>query len=122
MPRGNYGAMEPGERDWVITIQQLDTPDDVDDSGAPIENWVDLVDMPAAKFDVRGMERFAAQQLSASYDVKWEINYRLDMDPELVDIAKHRRVVHRGRVYDIVGATMLGRREGVELLTLAKVG
>jgi SPP1 family predicted phage head-tail adaptor len=115
--------LEPGQRDWIITIQRLDAPDAVDDTGAPIENWVTLVDqMPAAKYDVRGMERFAAQQLSASYDVKWHINYRTDMDPELIDVAKHRRIVHQNRVYDIVAATMIGRREAVELLTLAKVG
>ena len=118
-----YGALEPGQRDWIITIQQLDAPDAVDDTGAPIENWVTLVDqMPAAKYDVRGMERFAAQQLSASYDVKWHINYRTDMDPELLDVAKHRRIVHQNRVYDIVAATMIGRREAVELMTLAKTG
>lgn len=121
MARAFYGALEPGERDWIVEIQQV--TDDVDDSGAPLETWTTLVaHMPAAKYDVRGMERFAAQQLSASYDTRWHINYRLDMDPELLDVAKVRRLVHQGRVYDIVAASMIGRREAVELLTLAKVG
>jgi len=120
VPLNSYGSLEPGERDWVITIQQRPVTDEADDSGAPVENWTTLVDMPAAKYDVRGTERFAAQQLSASYDTRWHINYRADMDPELVHVAKLRRVLHRGRVHDIVAATMIGRREAVELLTLAK--
>lgn len=122
MARRANAPMEPGERDWTVTIEQLTQPDQADDSGAPEENWTTLVTMPAAKYDVRGMERFTAQQLSASYDTRWEINYRLDMDPELVtNLPKVRRIVHRGRVHDIVAASMIGRREGVELMTLAKV-
>lgn len=122
MGRRYNAPMEPGERDWIVELQQLTQPDQADDSGAPEENWTTLVaQMPAAKYDVNGQERFAAQQLSASYDTRWEINYRADMDPELVVVAKVRRLVHRGRVHDIVAATMIGRREGVELLTLAKV-
>ena len=113
--------MEPGERDWVITIQQRPLADEADDSGAPLEDWTDLVTMPAAKYDISGQEKFAAQQLSASYDTRWEINYRVDMDPELIKVAKFRRVLHRGRVQDIVDASMIGRREGIKLMTLAKV-
>ena len=121
MPRGLNAPMEPGERDWTITIQQRPLADEADDSGAPLEDWTDLVTMPAAKYDISGQEKFAAQQLSASYDTRWEINYRADMDPELIKVAKFRRVLHRGRVHDIVDASMIGRREGIKLMTLAKV-
>lgn len=122
MPRGFNAPMEPGERDWTITIQQRQASDDaVDDSGTPEETWTTLVTMPAAKYDVSGQEKFAAQQLSASYDTRWEINYRADMDPELVKVAKYRRILHRSRVHDIVDASMIGRREGIKLMTLAKV-
>ena len=121
MARRGREQLEPGERDWIVTIQQLTQPDQADDSGAPIENWTTLVSaMPAAKYDISGRERFTAEQLSAAYDTRWEMNYRLDMDPELVNIAKTRRLVHRGRVHDIVAASMIGRREGLELLTLTK--
>ena len=113
--------MEAGDRNWIVTIQQRPLTDEADDSGAPIETWTTLVaSMPAAKHDVRGTERFAAQQLSASYDTRWVINYRADMDPELVHVAKYRRLKHRNRVHDIVAASMIGLRQGVELLTLAK--
>jgi hypothetical protein len=43
------------------------------------------------------------------------------MDPDLLDVPKRRRLVYKGRTYDIVAAGQIGRNEGVELLTLAKV-
>jgi hypothetical protein len=87
-----------------------------------METWTTLVDqMPATKLDVGGRERmiFANSQIAAAFDARWQINYRLDMDPDLVDVAKLRRIVHRGRVHDIVSAAQIGRREGIEILTVA---
>src|SRR5262245_35888072 len=106
MPLSADFMSDPGERNWRITIQQV--TDDVDASGAPLETWTTLVDsMPAAQINLRGAERFTADQLSARYDSRWQINYREDMDPELYDVAKVRRIQHRGRTYDIVGARMI---------------
>ena len=48
--------------------------------------------------------------------------YRADMDPDLIDVPKVRRLLYKGRVYDIVAATLLSRQEGVEVETLAKPG
>jgi hypothetical protein len=45
--------------------------------------------------------------------------YRADMDPDLVDVPKARRLVFGGRVHDIAAAQHLGRREGIELSTKA---
>lgn len=115
---------EPGLRDRIVTIQQRPATDAVDTEGAPIDGpWTTLVaSMPAAKGDVSGWERVRANQTSARYDTRWEINYRLDMDPELVDVAKLRRLLVNGRVHDIVAASEIGRRDGIELLTIAHVG
>jgi len=113
-------AMEPGERDHTILIQQRAASDAVDSVGAPTDDpWTTLVAaMPASREDISARERFAAEQLSASYDTRWEINYRLDMDPWLIDVPKLRRILYQGRVLNIVAANQIGRREGVELLTL----
>ena len=117
-----WTPMEAGERDWIVTIEQVTDSTDAS-SGEPIETWTTLVaSMPAAKFDLQGYERQQVNQLSARYDTRWELNYRLDMDPDLVDVARTRRLVCRGRTHDIVAASMIGRREGIELHTLAKVG
>ena len=115
MHRGPY---EPGMRDRVIAIQQLTEGIDAT-SGEATEAWTTLVAcMPAHKADIRGMERFVAAQESAKFDRRWEINYRLDMDPDLVDVPKTRRIVFNDRVEDIVSASEIGRREGIELMTL----
>jgi SPP1 family predicted phage head-tail adaptor len=108
-----------GRRDRLVTIEQRPTADAAAPSGFPLDGaWTPLVvDMPAARQDVQGFERYRAAQTSAASDVRWEINYRLDMDPERIDVPKTRRLIYRGRVYNIVAASMLGRRRGVELWT-----
>lgn len=118
----NRGAMESGERDRMITLEQRPATLSKDASGTPIDGpWTTLVEhMPASKMVIGGRERFNAQQLTSPYDTRWEINYRTDMDPELINVPKLRRVVYQGRVHDIVHADHIGRREGVELLTLAR--
>lgn len=116
-----HGAADPGLRDRIVTIEYRTAA--VDSEGAPDDTWTTLVaSCPASKADITGWERLRADQMSARYDTRWEINYRLDMDPELVDVAKDRRLVVNGRTHDIVAASEIGRREGVELLTIAKVG
>lgn len=113
-------ALDPGARDQIVVLQQRPVADAAAASGFPTETWTTLVAaMPAAKIDLGGTERYRASQLAASYDARWEINYRLDMDPDLVDVPKLRRLVHRGRIHDIVAAVQIGRREGIELATIA---
>lgn len=113
--------IDPGERDRRVTIQQRPSADAVDGSGTPTEvgEWTELSKAYAAKFDVRGEERMQAQQLAAKYDTRWQIGYRADMDPEQVDVPKLRRLQYQGRTYDIVDAQMIGRRDGIELMTIA---
>lgn len=118
---GRYEHREPGLRDRVITIQQRSATDAADaSSGEPVETWSTLVaNMPASLKPVTGWERFRSDQVSARVDQIWEVNYRADMDPRLVDVAKTRRILDGTRVLEIVVATEIGRREGIELLTVA---
>lgn len=116
-------GIDPGERPFMVRLEQRSATDEVDDSGAPTETWTTLVaNMPASKDVMSTRERFMSYQLSASADTRFVINYRLDMDPDLIDVPKLRRIVHRDRVYDITGAETIGYREGIELKALAKVG
>lgn len=117
---GSAIPMEVGERDRLVTIQQ--TSDGVSASGFPTETWTTLTTAWMRAMDITGMERFAAQQLSAQSVTQWEMGYRSDMDPELVNVSKTRRLLYQNRVYDITAASQIGRREGIELITLAKVG
>lgn len=113
--------MDAGKRDRVLTIQQrsvVDTPDS--SSGVPEDTWTTLVEhMPAAKTDVSGWKRYINEEPSSRFDVIYEMNYRLDMDPELVDVPKTRRVIVGQRTLDVVYAAEIGRRRGVALFCVA---
>lgn len=116
-----YGAtpMDPGVRDRRVTIQQK--TDSAGSSGFPVETWSELDTVWAYRDDQSGSEVFRASQLSARGTARWEIGYRADMDPDLVDVPRTRRLVFHGRAHDIVAASHIGRGDGVELTTLAKL-
>ena len=111
-------VMEPGQRDRAVLIQQADTSTAT--SGFTKEAWFTLVPVAwMCKKDVRAEERWKTAQIAAKFDSVWEMGYRADMDPELVDVPKLRQLVYQGRTYQIVSAKQIGRREGIELATVA---
>lgn len=113
--------MEAGERDRFVTIQQL--TESIGESGFPVETWTSLCGAWARKVDIIARERFTrTDQLAAQQQTVWELNYRPDMDPDLIDVPKKRRLVYQSRIYDITVASMIGMKEGVEVQTIAKVG
>lgn len=112
------GPRDPGERDKRVTIEVL-TDGAGATSGAAIETPTTLAQVFMSKEDQGARERFALGQTSAPFDTRWEMAYASNMDPELLDVPKSRRLVYQGRVYDIVGANLIGMREAIELLTLA---
>lgn len=110
--------MEPGERDRRVTIQQLTAGTAT--SGYPKETWTTLTTAYMRVLDLRATERFKASQNAASSETQWEMGYREDMDPERVNVPTTRRLLYQGRIYDITAASLIGRRDGVELLTIAQ--
>lgn len=109
-----------GQRDREVVVQAL--TESIASSGFPIESWATLRTVKAQKLDMtdnRWRERFISNQNSAPADTRWSLPYSADYDPELVDVSKVRRLVYRGRTYDIIAALMVGRREGVEFATLS---
>ena len=120
MPR--LSPIDPGEKDRAILIQQR-TVAHSGTSRFPVETWSTLAArVYAAKYDNGGREEMRSGEMSSRGDVRWEIGYRSDMDPELVTVTADRRLVYQSRTYDIVAANMIGRRDGIELWTVAKVG
>lgn len=111
-------ADDPGKRDRLVTIQEMTSSIDAD-SGEPVEAWDTLATVFMEKVEMRGNERFQSQQMTAPYDTRWRLPYRTDMDPETLDVPKDRRLVYKNRVYDIISAQMIGRRDGIELMTLS---
>lgn len=119
MPRRTPDRLHSGRRDRLVTIQQLTEGVDAD-SGEPTETWTTLVaGMPTSKTDVAGSEQFKANQQSAKFDTEWEMNWRDDMNPDLLDIPKVRRLLFGTRVHDIVRCVEVGRRAGLIVQTLA---
>jgi head-tail adaptor len=117
-------SLQAGARDRLVTIQAL--TDTIDDAGVPLETWADL--SPAEwmwKQDAlsreRAAERFDAAQWAAHTYTEWELGYRADMDPEVIDLPKRRRLRFRDRTYDIVQAAVLPHDDGhgIKLITLA---
>ncbi len=124
-PRAAMAANRPvasGQRDRTVTIQSL--TETSGSSGFPVDDWATLptITLDAHKLPLGGLERYTQNQLSAPYDTRWEIPYLPAMDPDLVNVPKERRLIYEGRTFDIVDAIRIGRREGIELLTLAKHG
>lgn len=114
-------TVDHGKRDRIVTIQQRST-EAVDAVGAPNPHggWTTLVAaMPVFRQDVMGAEKFVNSQTAARLDARWEMNYRADMDPEVVDVTATRRLLAGTVVHDIVQASVLGRREGIEVFTIA---
>lgn len=118
LPDGSAIPMEVGERDRAVTIQQL--VEAVPDSRYPSERWTTLLGTVwMRKMDAKASERVKAEHIAAEFDTQWEMGYVASMDPEVVDVPKKRRLLYLGRAYEIVAASQIGRREGIELLTIA---
>jgi head-tail adaptor len=100
-----------------VQIQQL--TESIGGSGFPVETWSNLMVSWMSRREARAGERLAAQQISASVSTAWGMRYTPDMDPDLVDVPKKRRLIYQSRIYDIVSAEMMDRREGLKLMTLA---
>lgn len=113
--------MPSGKRNRLITIEQV--ADSVDSSGFPVETWTPLAVVWAALTPESGQERYAGNQLTAPFETRWDVPYKADWDPELVDVCKVRRLVYEGRAYDIRHAERTGmKREDVVFVTLARQG
>lgn len=109
--------IEPGELTRRVTLEQA--TDAVGTGGFPVETWTTLATASASLKTVSARERLTRDQVGAPFTTRWELQYRADMDPELVDVPKLRRLTYQGRVHDIVEASVIGQRWGIELVTLA---
>lgn len=107
-----------GQRFYRVTIETLTAGTTT--SGFPGGTWDPLRTVWMSKADIRADERFAAGQDSAYYETQWFAEYASDMDPELVDLPKSRRLNTRGRIYNIRAAAVVGHNQGLEITTLAQ--
>lgn len=111
-------GLNAGDFDREVTIQAM--TESIATDRSPVESWSDLDTVFMALMPTRAQERFRAAQVSAPIESRWLSQYHPELDPDLVNVVKTRRLVFAGRVYDITGAQQIGRQEGIELMTLAK--
>lgn len=108
---------DAGKRNRYVTIQAL--TESISAGSFPVETWTTLRQEWASRRDMSAQERFGAGQMTASFETSWELGYSPEMDPEIVDVPKTRRLSWQGRTYEIVAARAIGLRAGIEVMTLA---
>jgi head-tail adaptor len=107
-----------GHRDKWVTIEQAPV---VPAGGVyPVEAWTTLAHCWMSQADYRSDEKFDTKSDMAFAETQWEMPYRADMDPDLVDVTASRRLVYGRKTYDIRGATLLDLRRGIALVTVVK--
>lgn len=111
--------LSSGQRDKYVTIEYLSSSAP-GSTRFPVETWEPLANEWMRREDQTANERTAANQEVASVQTVWEMAYRADMDPDLVNVPGARRLHFRGRIFDIIAASTIGPRRGIELLTLAR--
>lgn len=101
--------MKAGRLDRRVEVQVFSTTRD-DTTGEEIETWTKVFDRWMTKRDVRATERFGADQVVAEIDTVFTGRYRAckTIRPDT------HRFFFRGRVYNVLGATELGRLDAVE--------
>lgn len=107
-----------GYRDKLVTIQER--TNDSADSGFPTEQWATLARAYMSREDARSDERVIAANESAFIETRWTMLYMETMDPETVNVPSERRLIYRERTYDILAASLMDQRAGIELLTVAQ--
>lgn len=113
-----------GKRDVLMTIQSSPAPTG---GSFPSEAWTDVEDVWMSRVEQMADERFAVAQESAFTQTVWTAPYVRSLDPDLVDVTARRRLKLETRdgsevyerIYNIRAATVRGRKDAIELLTLA---
>lgn len=105
--------LQAGPLNQRVQIQRRDPAATQNAVGENVSPWVLLATVWASAEPLRGDEYLAAGQQQQVADVRFRIRWRPDVTPAM-------RVVWRGVAHDIVAAMdPLGRREALELMTLA---
>jgi SPP1 family predicted phage head-tail adaptor len=112
------GTGTAGVRTRLVTIQQM--TESIGGSGRPVETWTSLARAWMERIDASGDEQFGNASLATRYDTRWLMPYQRNMDPEVQNVPKSRRLQLNGRIYDIISAVPIGLHDRIELRTIAK--
>ena len=101
----------------MVLIEALE-PDDTGGS-FPVETWRPQGYEYMARNAERSRERFQNDQLISTGRNVWNVRYRRDLDPDLVDVKKMRRLHWKGKIHDIVDADFRDWEHGIDLETIS---
>lgn len=103
--------MRAGRLDRLVTLQ-IKTVGAKDDYGEETQTWADHP-VWAERRELRGDEKWTAQQVLGTRACTYRIYYRTDLTVE-------DRLVDGSDTYDIQAINDIGRREGLELVCVAR--
>ena len=101
--------MRAGPLDRRVTIQRVTLTED--DYGGSVESWADLATVSAQVVQQSGREFLAAAQTQAEQRVLFRLRW-------IDGLSVLDRVSYGGRLHNIQDVKELGRRAGVELMTV----
>lgn len=103
--------MRPGRLDRLVTLYKR-TVASLTDFGEETATW-DTVQVWAERLELRGDERWTAQQVVGTRACRYRIRYR-------TDLAVDDLLVDGSDTYDVHAIVELGRKEGLELTCTAR--
>ena len=103
--------MKAGTLDREITIERQGPPYDDGYTTQPGE-WEALATVPAQVVEQGGNEFMRLEQVTATERVAFRIRW-------IEGVTVTDRVTYQGRVHNIVQTKELGRRDGLEIMTVA---
>ena len=104
--------MQAGKLDRRITIQSQSASQD--GAGEAVATWAVVDTVWAQVIGTSGSEPFQGEQFNAQRKVTFVIRYRTDID-------ETNRIVYGGETYGVTATFEIGRRELLEVQTLALV-
>lgn len=105
-------GMAAGSLDRRVTIQRATTMKDA--LGTAIPAWSDLATVWAQRVPQRAIETWKAGGTAATREVMWRIRW----STQVADVGATDRLVYKGTVMEISGTEEIGRREGIEIITV----
>ena len=103
--------MQAGRLDRLVTLQHRVLTRDTA-TGEEVVTYTTYATVWAGKRDLRGSERYAAQQVNSDTTTAWQIRHRTDV--VATDV-----LGYDGLQYNITGIAEIGRRDGLELQATA---
>jgi SPP1 family predicted phage head-tail adaptor len=104
--------MQAGKLDRRVTIQRRTQTQAA--NGEYVNQWNNVATVWATVKDLRGNEFFAARQTNAEVTTRFYLRWHRDIT--VLD-----RILCDGVVYDLIQVSEMGRRQGLEILAIAKV-